>query len=42
MLTSAFGPALSTATKGYELRELAGLLDHIHLMYVHPLINPTG
>ncbi|OXA56244.1 probable chitinase 2 isoform X2 [Folsomia candida] len=32
MLTSAFGPALSTATKGYELRELAGLLDHIHLM----------
>jgi chitinase len=32
MLTSAFGPAKSTADKGYELRELAGLLDHVHLM----------
>lgn len=32
MLTSAFGPALSTATKGYELGDLASLLDHVHLM----------
>lgn len=32
MLTSAFGPAKSTAEKGYELHELSSLLDHFHIM----------
>lgn len=45
MLTAAFGPAKSTVQKGYELRELAKLLDHVHIMcydYHGSWDNKTG
>jgi len=32
MLTAAFGPAKSTIDKGYELKELSRMLDHVHIM----------
>lgn len=32
MLTAALGPAKSTAEMGYEVKQLARLLDQIHLM----------